>query len=411
MSINKNTVALITSGYFPVPATMGGAVEALDENLIKQNEIENKIHLIVFSCYNEKAKKVSKKYRNSEFVFTKIPKSIQFGDKIIYFIAKNILKKKKSMSYRYILQRLFYIRKVAYFLYKNNYDKIVIENHSTLFMALKKFKNYKKYKGKYYYHLHNVVTNDYGCKEIIGNCQQVIGVSNYINKTLHEFLGDSDHNKYIVLRNKIDRHKFLLKLSEKDKKTIKEQYGLNERDIVFLFCGRFNEEKGIRELLKAFELMNENAKLLVVGGYYYGSGMISPFEEEMYKFVEEKLKDKVKFTGQIEYNMMPKIYSIADVVVIPSIWDDPAPLTVIESLTSGKALITTDSGGIPEYADSKTSIIIQRDENIVDNLAKNMDLLVKDVDRRKNMEKAAMLKTKNWTIEMFYDDFCDIITQ
>ena len=37
------------------------AVEALDENLIKQNEIENRIQLIVFSCYNEKAEKDSKK--------------------------------------------------------------------------------------------------------------------------------------------------------------------------------------------------------------------------------------------------------------------------------------------------------------------------------------------------------------
>ena len=147
MPISKKKVALITSGYFPVPAAMGGAVEALDENLIKQNEIEDRIHLIVFSCYNEKAEKDSKKYSNSEFVFVEIPKIIQFGDKILYFIAKNILKKKKSMSYRYILQRLFYIRKVAQFLYKNNYDKIVIENHSTLFMALKKFKNYKKYEG------------------------------------------------------------------------------------------------------------------------------------------------------------------------------------------------------------------------------------------------------------------------
>ena len=194
MPISKKKVALITSGYFPVPAAMGGAVEALDENLIKQNEIEDRIHLIVFSCYNEKAEKDSKKYSNSEFVFVEIPKIIQFGDKILYFIAKNILKKKKSMSYRYILQRLFYIRKVAQFLYKNNYDKIVIENHSTLFMALKKFKNYKKYEGRYYYHLHNIVTNDYGCKEIIGNCNKVIGVSNYINGTLKKFLEDSDYN-------------------------------------------------------------------------------------------------------------------------------------------------------------------------------------------------------------------------
>ena len=203
----------------------------------------------------------------------------------------------------------------------------------------------------------------------------------------------------------------MISLSEQKKEKIRNKYNLGMEDVVFLFCGRFNEEKGIRELLKAFEMMTKNAKLLIVGGYYYGSGMISPFEQEMYKLVEEKLKDKVQFTGQVEYNMMPEIYAIADVVVIPSMWDDPAPLTVIESLSSGKALITTDSGGIPEYADSNTSIILKRDENVVNKLAENMDMLVEDGTRRKNMEQAVLVKTEDWTIEKFYEDFCEIITE
>lgn len=222
---------------------------------------------------------------------------------------------------------------------------------------------------------------------------------------------DSDHNNYIVLRNKVDKQKFMVSLSEQKKEKIRNKYNLGVEDVVFLFCGRFNEEKGIRELLKAFEMMTKNAKLLIVGGYYYGSGMISPFEQEMYKLVEEKLKDKVQFTGQVEYNMMPEIYAIADVVVIPSMWDDPAPLTVIESLSSGKALITTDSGGIPEYADSDTSIILRRDNRIINKLTESMDILVEDVSRRKNMEQAALLKTEDWTVEMFYKDFCNILTE
>ena len=134
-------------------------------------------------------------------------------------------------------------------------------------------------------------------------------------------------------------------------------------------------------------------------------------EKNIEENAEEKLKDKVQFTGQVEYNMMPEIYAIADVVVIPSMWDDPAPLTVIESLSSGKALITTDSGGIPEYADSNTSIILKRDENVVNKLAENMDMLVEDGTRRKNMEQAVLVKTEDWTIEKFYEDFCEIITE
>lgn len=40
-----------------------------------------------------------------------------------------------------------------------------------------------------------------------------------------------------------------------------------------------------------------------------------------------------------------------------------------------------------------------------------MDILVEDVSRRKNMEQAALLKTEDWTVEMFYKDFCNILTE
>lgn len=409
--MKKKNVAIITSGYFPVPAALGGAVEALDENLLKQNEVDNKLHFIVFSCYNEKAERDSRKYNNSSFVFIKVPKIIQLGDRMIYRVAKDILKKKKSMSYRYILQRLYYIQKVAGELRDNDYDKIVIENHPTLFMTLKKYNNNNKYAGKYYYHLHNVVTNDYGCKEIIKSCKRVIGVSNYINGTLKEFLGPEDNNTYTVLRNRIDKNNFLRDLSNEEKRNLRKKYDIQDEDIVFLFCGRFNEEKGIRQLLSAFEQTGDNCKLLVAGGYYFGSGMISEFEKEMYAFVEERLHDKVKFTGQIDYSLMPLLYALADVTVIPSVWDDPAPLTVIESLTSGKSLITTYSGGIPEYADPESSIILHRDENLVNNIAKSMIELADNVDERKRMEKAVLEKTKDWDIATYYNDFCNILDE
>lgn len=407
--MQKKSVAIITSGYFPVPAVLGGAVEALAENLIVQNEKEDRVRFVVFSCYADEALEKARKYRNSSFEFIKIPKVIQIIDKVVYMLAKNILHKKKSMSYRYILQRLFYIDSVSRKLRDNDYDKIVIENHSTLFMTLKKYGNYKKYCGRYYYHLHNIVTNAYGCEKIISNCKSVIGVSNYINGTLKAFLGKKDKNQYCVLKNRIDRNNFCISLTLEEKEKLRAQYGLSLSDIVFLFSGRFNPEKGIRELLLAFnKVQNEDAKLLVVGGYYFGSGMVSPFEKEMFELANG-MKDRVKFTGFIPYSKMPEVYAIADAAIIPSVWDDPAPLTVIESLTSGKPLITTVSGGIPEYANEKVSIILERDQNLVSNLADAMNLLLKNADVRKRMEMESMELSQDWTIDRFYSDFCDIL--
>lgn len=403
----RNNIAIVTSGYFPVPATRGGAVEALVENLINVNETSGKAKLYIFSVFDRQAEEIAKKYSNTNVVFVKTPSIIKLFDKMIFFIAKNVLRKEKSFSYRYICQRLWFIHEVGKNLKDNNYDRVVLENHSSLFMTLRLHKNYEKYSGKYFYHLHNVVTSSYGCEKIIRKTKSVLGVSDYINQTLKEFLGETSI-EYKVLRNKIDSNRFRIELNVQQSNEIREKYDIKAGQQIVLFTGRFSPEKGIRELLTAFKkVKNKNAILLVVGGYYFGSGMISSFEIEMKELVE-KLAEKIKFAGFIDYKKIPEFYAIADIVVIPSVWDDPAPLTVIESLSAGKALITTYSGGIPEYANKNVAIMLKKEE-LETMLAPMIDELLMNKRKREQMSKRALELTKNWNIEAYYTDFMNAV--
>lgn len=102
---------------------------------------------------------------------------------------------------------------------------------------------------------------------------------------------------------------------------------------------------------------------------------------------------------------MPLLYMISDVIVLPSIWNDPAPLTVIESLTCGKPLITTYSGGIPEYANSNNSLIYRIDENLIQNLAGGITLLANEKNERKRLSDEAKKESVNWTKKSYYIDF------
>lgn len=402
-------VAIITSGYFPVPASKGGAVEALVQNLINENELQKNMKFVIFSCFDKQAFGQASKYKQSIFHFIKTPLLIRWLDFLIYHIFKNILHVDKSMSYRYILQRLHYINKVAKFLKNNNYSRVVLENHPTLFMVLKKYNNEKKYQGKYYYHLHNVVSNAYGCDEQIKNSTRVLGVSEYVNQTLRDMLSDQKSDKYVVLKNKVNRDKFAIKLSKAKIDMLKEGYGILPQCKVILFSGRLNEEKGIKQLLQAWQKMDHNkATLLIVGSYYYGSGMQSDFEKEIYSLAGS-MNDSVKFTGFVPYEKIPSLLQIADVVALPSIWDDPAPLTVIEALTACKPVITTDSGGIPEYAGREDSIILQRSQHLVTELRDSLRFLIDSSEKRKKMSQAAGRKTANWTIAQYYIDFCNFL--
>lgn len=100
---------------------------------------------------------------------------------------------------------------------------------------------------------------------------------------------------------------------------------------------------------------------------------------------------------------------VQEVIVLPSIWNDPAPLAVIESITAGKPLITTYSCGIPEYADKKDAIILPINDQLVENLASSITKLAEDRELRRKFEEAAKRESQTWTKESFYEDFVEMV--
>ena len=137
-------LAIITSGFLPVPATKGGAVENLIENFLKMNEECKDYEITVFSVYDQQAIEEAKKLKNTHVVFIKSNFLVNILDKLIFFLAKNVLKKKNSQSYRFICKRLHYLNQVSKYLKNLNYDKVLLENHPSQYLSLKWRKNYKR---------------------------------------------------------------------------------------------------------------------------------------------------------------------------------------------------------------------------------------------------------------------------
>lgn len=100
-----------------------------------------------------------------------------------------------------------FLWKISNDLKKNNYKKILLENHPTQYLCLKWNKNFEKYKGRYYYHCHNEFPAEYGCHNIILDTKNVICVSNYIKETVSRNI-NMPIDKFSVLRNGIDRERF-----------------------------------------------------------------------------------------------------------------------------------------------------------------------------------------------------------
>ena len=233
-------------------------------------------------------------------------------------------------------------------------------------------------------------------------------MSQFIADSISEKLGIKNKTKFVILRNKVDEQKFR-SITEEQRKKFKVKYNIPDDHIIFTFSGRLNPEKGIKELLLAYKKARpKKSKLIIAGGYFFGSNLKSTFEAELAKISKDISKDII-FTGNIDYKDMPCLYAISDVMVLPSIWNDPAPLTVIESITAGKPLITTYSGGIPEYVDTNDAIILPIDNVLISNLTKAIIKIASQEQVRNKLAMAAKRESKIWTKVSFYNDFVRII--
>ena len=401
-------LAVVTSGFLPIPATKGGAVENLVVNLINENEKKHNLDFTIFSIYDEKAIEESKKYKYSNFIFLKVNSLAKILDKVVFFIAKNIFRKENSHSYRYIFQRLSFLNGISKQLKKNDYDKVLLENHPTQYLCLKLRKNYIKYKNRYYYHCHNELPGTYGCNEIIKDTNTVLCVSDYIARNFKKVTGISD-KKLKVLRNGIDYDRFSKEVDDDTIKSLKEKYDIKNNEKVLLFTGRITWEKGVKELIESLKnLKYENYKLLILGSVLNDIIIKTTYQEEIEKLVEE-MKEKVIFTGFVNYDEISNYYALADIAILPSVCEDAAPLTVIEALVSGLPIITTKSGGIPEYAKDGSAIVLEKDEALVDNLTIAIDKLLNDEEKIRDMSKKSKDVSKDLTLENFYINFCDLI--
>jgi len=111
---------------------------------------------------------------------------------------------------------------------------------------------------------------------------------------------------------------------------------------VIMFVGRLESDKDLETLLYAIKSLSEvrNDVVLVV----IGTGS----EQKRYIELTRQLgiADKVRFLGYIRHDEIAKYYNIADVYVLPSVWEEWSN-TIMEAMASGIPVIATNVGANP----------------------------------------------------------------
>jgi glycogen(starch) synthase len=133
-------------------------------------------------------------------------------------------------------------------------------------------------------------------------------------------------------------------LEQLDLSDFRSKYALPTEKIV-LYVGRLVYEKGIHILINAVPrvLQKTDAKFVIVGSGY--------MQEQLSTIVKSMgLEHKVLFTGFVDEENLLKLQKIADVSVVPSLFE-PFGIVALEAMAAKSPVVVSDTGGLSEIVD------------------------------------------------------------
>lgn len=357
-------IAILTSGILPVPAVQGGAAENLVDYYLEYNDQHQLHDITVFSVYHPDVKKSpALKSHSNHYIY------INRHSKWSRLKAKLYGKLHPKEYYHYQLE--FFFEQAYKKLRKQHYDLIILENRPGFALKLRKRLNIPIIS-----HIHTDTINSESpqAKALIKANDGFICVSEFIKSRIMS-VGLS--TKAVVVYNGLDDQKF--SNNNHNASISRNRFGFNDKDFIVIYTGRIVPKKGVKELVEAIQLLNNepSIKLLVVGGDNYGDSVSSnPYLDELHD-MGRQMNGKVHFTGFVPYEQLPSYLRLADVVVVPSRINDALPTSCIEATAMGLPVIGTNDGGLPETLIGQKHIIINKDGDLPRQIAKAI-LIIRD---------------------------------
>jgi|GEM_PF-569222 len=262
-------------------------------------------------------------------------------------------------------------------IYTKYLDKIkpdIVHFHNFLGLSFNIAKITKKYGYKSFFTPHNYHILDPKLYMIEGNLKPWMNANFFDNSTLPEHYPDNDYNLRFensrdIINNDIDltfavsnrqRELFIEFGVNPDKITVINQIPrwldafLESKDIQKIsqskqihkplrvgYIGGLMSHKGVHNLIAASKFLNPDEIEIIIYGYG------TPDYISLLENIETNVN--VTFKGEYQSYELPEIETELDLVVLPSLWEDCAPLTISECLAMQLPVIAPNIGGFSDF--------------------------------------------------------------
>ncbi|AZL15679.1 glycosyltransferase family 4 protein [Rickettsiales endosymbiont of Stachyamoeba lipophora] len=244
--------------------------------------------------------------------------------------------------------------------------------------------------------------------QIMVKSDAIIAVSNYIKAHIVELYPEVE-SKITVIHRGIDPAYFNANRITKQMQEIVLaklgiHYDVSNKSLIML-PGRISNWKGQEIFIEALSYLKEQDFL----GIIIGENHHPRYQEKLKKLVADyKLENKIIFADPLKD--MPSLYSIADLVVVPSIKGEAFGRVAIEAQSMGKIVIASNVGGCVEtIIDGKTGLLFEN-KNPIDfaekinhalNLSKHEKELIAKNARQHVIENFNLKNMQEQTINVY----------
>jgi len=171
--------------------------------------------------------------------------------------------------------------------------------------------------------------------------------------------------------------------------------------LLLLYAGRLSPEKGVRTVIEALGLARHvcNTTLTILGG---GDAEYRIQLQDLAR--QLKIADNITFRERISREEMPQALRSFDVLVAPSLWEEPLPRAVQEGMASGMVVLASRVGGIPEIIENGVNGLLFQPGN-ANELAQHIITLAKDKNLRISLaEQGVQTVKEKFTINRMLDE-------
>ena len=358
-------------------------METLVQQILDENEKHPAFEFTVYSTSTREAAFAARAYRHSNFVFLRSSPAADFMFRVRNKIQHVFYAREAEASF---------IRRVLSRYRPGRNGLIFVDNRPEYVLPLA-----RRFPGQRIV-LHqgndtlNASTID-GAK-ILSSCHRVLTLSGYLRNCVLA-IGPKATEKVTVSPFAVDLDNFCPERGADLRLKKRDALGITKNRFVVIYCGRINHGKGVHLLVEAIRNLSSAipVSLLVVGSSWYKGSNKDAYVQGLEESAKG-LEDRILFTGYVDNACLPELYGVADVAVVPSIWEEPAGLVSAEAMAMGLPVVTTDAGGIPEIVSPNCAFIMRRDEPIVPQLERHLSDLYSDPRRRDEMGAAARARAE-----------------